>query len=255
MRPLSVVITTNNEEPNIGRTLAAVAFADEILVVDSFSTDRTVAIAREHGATVMERAYTGPADQKNWAIPRATHEWILLLDADEVVTPELAREITTLLAAPRIDKEAYWISRDNFFLGQPIRFSGWQNDRVIRFFHRDKARYRPVQVHEEIDTDGLQVGQLQGRLLHYTYRSLAHFLAKMERYADWSARDHAPRTGTITLYHLWIKPAFRFFKHFVWQQGFRDGRAGFMVSKIMAWGVFLRYAKLIEIRKNENHEN
>ncbi len=251
MHPLSVIITTNNEALNIGRAIDSVAFANDILVVDSFSTDDTVSIAKSKGARVEERAYQGPADQKNWAIPRAKHEWILLLDADEAATPELKTEIEQLLNSEEIPNDVYWIYRNNYFLGQQIRYSGWQNDKVVRFFHRDKGRYNTVQVHEEIVTDGLRVSSLKGRLDHYTYRDLDHFLDKMRRYANWSAQDYAARTGKIGLYHLWFKPAFRFFKHYILKQGFRDGYAGFIVSKIMAWGVFLRYTKLLEIRKNQ----
>ncbi len=245
---VSVIITTFNEEVSIERALASVAWADDILVVDSFSTDETVNIAQAYGARVEQRTYQGPADQKNWAIPQAKHEWILLLDADEEVTPELEAEVKGWIEKDEIPFDVAWIGRDNFFLGQPIRYSGWQGDKVVRFFHRDKARYDDVQVHEEIVTTGLRVTTLQARLQHYTYRDLDHFLDKMRRYAAWSAQDHAGRTPRVTLYHLWLKPTFRFFKHYILQQGFRDGKAGFMVSAIMAWGVFLRYAKLKELR-------
>ncbi|MCB0638472.1 MAG: glycosyltransferase family 2 protein [Lewinella sp.] len=251
MRPLSVIITTFNEADNLPRALASVAWADDILVVDSFSTDGTPDIARAHGARLLQRTYTGPADQKNWAIPQAAHEWILLLDADEAATPALRIDIQQFLAADTIPFDAAWIGRNNHFLGQRIRYSGWQGDAVIRFFHRDKARYREVQVHEEIATEGLIVSRLQGRLEHFTYRSLDHFLDKMRRYARWSAQDHAARTPRVTFFHLYLKPAFRFFKHYILQQGFRDGKAGLVVSAIMAWGVFLRYAYLLEERNGE----
>lgn len=251
-QPLSVIITTFNEEENVGRALASVAWADDILVVDSFSTDETVAIAESCGARVLQRAYEGPTDQKNWAIPQAQHEWILLLDADEEVTEALHTEVEQWLMKDTIPFDAAWIGRNNFFFGQPIRYSGWQNDRVVRFFHRDKARYEEVQVHEEIDTTELEVVQLKERLNHYTYRDLDHFLDKMRRYATWSAQDHAARTPKVTLFHLWIKPVFRFFKHYIAKQGFRDGQAGFIVSVIMAWGVFLRYAKLKEQRSSSS---
>jgi glycosyltransferase involved in cell wall biosynthesis len=244
--PLSIIVTTFNEADNIGRCLTSVqGLSDDVLVVDSFSTDATVAIARAHGARVTQRAYQGPAEQKNWAIPQARHEWVLLLDADEALTPELQDELTQLLAHDTPPTAAaYWIGRNNYFLGQRIRFSGWQGDRVVRFFHRDHARYPDVQVHEEIITEGLETGTLRGRLEHYTFRNLDHYLDKTRRYARWSAQDHAARTPRVGYYHLCAKPIFRFFKHFIIQQGFRDGKVGFIVSAIMAWGVFLRYAYL-----------
>lgn len=241
---LSIIVTTHNEADNIARCLNSIStISNDVMVVDSFSTDETVAIAEECGAKVVQRAYQGPADQKNWAIPQAKNEWVLLLDADEVASPELVAEITTLLNQDNPPaSEVYWISRNNHFLGQPVRYSGWQGDKVVRFFLRDKARYTNLQVHEEIITDGLKVGYLTGRLDHYTFRNLDHYLDKTRRYARWSAQDHASSTAKVGYYELLLKPLFRFFKHFVIQQGFRDGKVGFIVSAIMAWGVFLRYA-------------
>ncbi len=246
---LSVIITTFNEAENIARCLESVVdIATDILIVDSFSTDNTIEIASSYPhVRIEERVYKGPADQKNWAIPQAQHEWILLLDADEVATPALQKEITQMLQQPtEPEADAYWIGRDNFFMGQQIRYSGWQGDRVVRFFHRDRARYDAVQVHEEIVTDGLNVAELTARLEHYTFRNLEHYLDKTRRYARWSAQDHAAKTPKVTYFHLLLKPLFRFWKHFVIQQGFRDGKVGFIVSAIMAWGVFLRYAYLHE---------
>lgn len=250
-RSLSVIITTHNEAENIGRALKSIqGWVDDILVVDSFSTDDTLHIATSFGVRIAQRKYTGPADQKNWAIPQAKHEWILLLDADEVVTLELKNEIQQLLNHPEpIPKDVYWIRRNNFFLGEAVRFSGWQGDKVVRFFHREKARYNTVQVHEEIIIAGLKVGILDGRLEHYTFRSLDHYLDKTRRYAQWSAKDHSVNTPKVGLFHLWAKPMFRFFKHFIIQQGFRDGKVGFIVSAVMAWGVFLRYVYMKEGRK------
>lgn len=249
--PLSIIITTNNEALNIERALASVQWADDWLVVDSFSTDNTVELAEAMGARVMQRAYKGPADQKNWAIPQAKYEWILLLDADEEVPATLAKEIQGWLAQESpLPFDACWIKRNNYFLGQRVRYSGWQGDKVVRFFHRDRARYDDVQVHEEIVTEGLRVRTLGQSMDHYTFRSLDHFLDKTRRYARWSAQDHAARTPRVTMFHLLVKPAFRFFKHFFLQQGFRDGRVGLIVSAIMAWGVFLRYCYLKELRES-----
>lgn len=246
MQALTAIVTTYNEAHHITEVLQSLSWADEILVVDSFSTDNTVELARPLATQVVQRAYQGPADQKNWAIPQATHPWVLLLDADERVTDELREEVQTWLRQPDIPYDVFWIGRRNFFLGREIRYSGWQGDKVVRFFRRDAARYNDKQVHEEVITDGLRVGQLKHRLLHYTYRDIAHFLAKMDRYARWSAQDYAAQTPRVTYFHLLAKPIFRFFKHFVLQGGVRDGRAGLVVSVIMAWGVFLRYLYLMD---------
>lgn len=240
MQQLSVIITTYNEIDNIRPVLENIQWADEIIVVDSFSTDGTADAAKAMGATVYERAYSGPADQKNWAIQQVSHDWILLLDADERITPELQAEIQGYLQQPNIDMDAFWIGRLNHFMGKKIRYSGWQGDAVVRFFNK-KCRYNDKQVHEEIETNGIRVSKLQHKMLHYTFKDIDHFLDKMRRYAKWSAQDHSKKDKKVSYFHLWGKPLFRFVKHFFIQKGFLDGKEGFIVSSIMAWGVFLRY--------------
>jgi len=248
MRQLSVIITTFNEASNIEVCLESVKWADEIMIVDSYSTDETVAISQQYTSNILQRKYTGPADQKNWAIPQATHDWVLILDADEQVTPKLKNEIQTILQS-NPSKDAYWIPRQSFFMGKKIRYSGWQGDAVIRLLQKNKCRYNQQQVHEEIITEGINVGHLKNKLNPFTYKNLNHYLAKVERYAEWSAKDHLKKTKKITLYHLWIKPLFRFIKHYFFQLGFLDGKVGFIISAIMAWSVFLRYSKMVDLKK------
>ena len=243
---LSVILTTFNEEHNIEQVLKSVDWADEIIIVDSFSKDRTTDLAKVHTNKIYERAYSGPADQKNWAIPQATHEWVLILDADERVTPELKTEIVRQINMVDNPHDAFWISRQNYFLGGKINYSGWQNDAVIRLIRRDKCRYNNKQVHEEIETTGITVGQIKQPLEHYTFKDTGHFLEKMQRYALWSAQDHRDRTARVGWFHLLVKPFFRFIKHFFIQKGFLDGKKGFIISAIMAWGVFLRYLHMME---------
>lgn len=249
MRKISLIIPTFNEADNIEAVIDSANWVDEVIVVDSFSTDQTTDLAKAKGAKVLERTYTGPADQKNWAIPQASHQWVLILDADERVTPALKTEIQDWLKADEIPYDAFWIPRQNYFMGQKINYSGWQGDAVIRFFQRDKCRYDQKQVHEEIQTEGIQVSRLQSKMEHYTFKDLDHFLDKMRRYAHWSAKDHLHKTPKIGWKHLYIKPAFRIFKHFVLQQGFRDGKVGFIISVIMAWGVFLRYVYIRQMQQ------
>lgn len=251
---ITVIIPTCNEEVHMEELLSSVQWAAEILVVDSFSTDNTVAIARQYGAKVLQREYLNSANQKNWAIPQASHDWILLIDADERPTPELIQEVQHLAINPsQKDTVAYWINRNNFFMGQQVTYSGWQNDAVIRFFRKDQCRYEEKHVHAEILAKG-NVDTLKGKLDHYTHRSTQHFLAKMERYAQWSAEDHYQKTPTVGFFHLAIKPLFRFFKHYILKRGFLDGRIGFIVSSIMAWGVFLRYIKIKEIQLEKKNK-
>ena len=252
MRKISLIVPSFNEEHNIEGVLDSAAWVDEIIVVDSFSTDKTVELAKAKGARVLQRTYKGPADQKNWAIPQASYEWVLLLDADERITPALQKEIQDWLSAEDIPYDAFWIGRQNYFMGQKVNYSGWQGDAVIRFFKRDHCRYDDKQVHEEIQTEGIRVSRLKYKMDHFTYKDLDHFLDKMRRYAKWSAQDHAQKTPRVTWGHLVIKPLFRVFKHFILQRGFLDGKTGFIISVIMAWGVFLRYVYIREeLKKNK----
>lgn len=246
---ISVIITTFNEAEHIGAALQSVAWADEKLVIDSFSTDQTSEIAQKMGAAVLHRKYSGPADQKNWAIPKASHDWVLILDADERVTPELADEIKAVLEK-NPSEDAFWIRRQSWFMGRKIRYSGWQNDKVLRLVRRDRCRYDDKQVHEEIESSGLKVGQLSAKMEHFTFKNLQHFIDKTQRYARWSAIDHASKTKKVTYFHLFLKPLFRFFQHFILKKGFLDGKSGFLISVFAAWGVFLRYAYLLEQKKD-----
>lgn len=250
--PISILITTFNEENNLIDLLPSLVWADEILIVDSFSTDQTVIVAKQMACRVVQRVYQGPADQKNWAIPQLKHPWVLILDADERLSEELISEIKTLVLSPNTLYDGFWIHRQNYFMGKKIRYSGWQGDAVIRLIQRDNCRYNNKQVHEEIEQYEKKIGKLQASLDHYTYKDLQHFMAKMERYATWSAQDYLYKTPKVTLYHLGVKPFFRFINHFILKKGFLDGTVGFIISSIMAWGVFMRYAKIKEILNNKS---
>lgn len=249
--PITVLIPTLDEAENLAQLLPLLDWAAEILVVDSISRDATAEVALAHGARVIYRQYTTPAEQKNWAIPQAQHEWLLILDADERPTAGLIEEVKHFLdyEAANSAYDGFWIRRSNYFLHQRIRYSGWQGDAVIRLIRRDRCRYEQKRVHEEIEHHGRHIGMLKQQMKHYTYKSLDHFLAKMQRYATWAAEDYAPKVRRVGLWHLWVKPFFRFCKHYFIQGGILDGRAGFIVSSLMAWGVFLRYAKLLELRR------
>ncbi len=251
MTRLSVIIPTFNEETHIEAALRSVAWADERIVVDSGSTDRTVDLAEQEGATVLYHEYENPAAQKNWAIPQATYDVILLLDADERVTPKLQQEIRAILEKG-MNKAAYWIPRKSFFMGRWIRYSGWQNDAVIRLIKKAECRYPDVQVHEEIETSG-EVGRLKHPLEHYTYRGLSDYLNKIDRYTTWGAQDRFPRTGKITLYHLALKPKFRFIRSYLLKGGILDGKAGFVIACLSAYTVFLRSLKIWRMQEEEKH--
>jgi glycosyltransferase involved in cell wall biosynthesis len=245
-------VTSFNEEVNIKECLESIAFADEVLLVDSFSNDRTLEYARQvPGVRVLQREYFGSAAQKNWAMDQTAHPWILIVDADERVTPGLAREILDLLErGPRADY--YSIRRRNLFLDRLIRHSGWSTDKVVRLLRRGSARYPRRRVHADIRPEG-PAPTLDNPLLHYTFRSLGQYLEKLHRYAEWGAAD-AYRKGTRPgAVQLFFRPVWRFLRMYVFQAGFLDGRHGLVLCTLQAYGVFLKWAKLWEWRRFEKN--
>lgn len=248
MEKLTALIPTGNEIHNIEEVIASVDFADEIMVVDSFSTDGTYEKAQTLADVVLQRKFDYPSSQKNWAIPQAKHQWILLVDADERVTPELKQEILEVLKNPSNDTVGYWIGRQNYFMGKPINHSGWKNDKVIRLFKRDECRYNNKRVHEEITSDG-NIGKLNSRFLHYTYTSFDNHIEKVNKYAWWRALDYNEKVDKITAYHFIVKPFWGFFKHYLLQSGFRDGVPGLTIAFLRSYSIFTRYLKIWLLRK------
>lgn len=248
MEKLTAIIPTFNEEHNIVDAIKSIDFADEILIVDSFSTDKTLELAKPISTKIIQREYENSASQKNWAIPKAKHEWILLLDADERVTPELKEEvINTLKSNP--SESGFWMYRMNHFMGKRVYFSGWRGDKVIRLFKRDECRYEPLHVHAEIIADG-KVGWMKNKLWHNTFISREAFHNKLVRYAKWQAKDYDKKTKCITPFHTIVKPIVRFLKHYIIQLGILDGRVGFIISVYQGNAVRMRYQYLRELRRN-----
>ena len=246
---LTLIVPTFNEEEVLTRCLeSAIDLVDEILVVDSFSTDGTLEMAKKFNAKIIQREYENSASQKNWAIPQALNSWILLLDADEWLTNELHDEISLIISERTEPIESgFWIYRSNHFLGKRVRFSGWQGDKVIRFFKRDECAYESQSVHSEIVTKG-KLSTLNSRMNHDTFKGIPAWENKLIRYADWQANDYHKRMGEVTVFHTLVKPAYRFIKHFILSGGFLDGYVGYRISKYAAWSVSLRYQKVLEIR-------
>lgn len=245
MEKISAIIPTFNEEDNILDAIESVSWADEILVVDSFSEDKTVEIAKSKNARVIQRAYENSASQKNWAIPQASYFWIFLLDADERCTESLQKEIReTIDLNEGID--AYWIKRENYFMGKKVKYSGWGNDKVIRLFKRDTCKYENKSVHAEIVTKG-RVSKLKEVIKHNTYKNMSHYFAKIDRYSTYAAKDLVKKHSRVSLYHLWFKPSWRFFKHYVLNLGILDGKVGYIISRMSAIDVFLRFTKVKEL--------
>jgi glycosyltransferase involved in cell wall biosynthesis len=239
---LTVLVPTFNEEGNIRACLEAVKWADEIFIVDSYSTDRTLEIAREYTDRIVQHEYVNSAAQKNWAIPQARHPWVLIVDADERVTPALRDEILQILIS-NSPCAGYTIYRQNHFMGKPIRFCGWQRDRVLRLFKRDAGRYEDKEVHANIILNG-STSLLKNKLLHFTFTSFEQYMKKFDRYTAWAAGDRSKRTPRVRWHHLALRPAWRFLRQYILQLGFLDGMAGFIICTLAAYSVFLKYAKL-----------
>jgi len=245
---ISAVVITHNEEAKIEAALLSLAgIAAEIIVVDSHSTDRTVKLARKHTDRIFERNWTNFSDQKNYGDGLAVHPWILSLDADERLSPELRAEI-----GARLDDEpdcgAFSMPRKVYYLGRWIKHSGWYPDRKVRLFRKDRARWEGAYIHESLVVVG-EVRKLKGDIHHYTYKNIADHLGRMNRFSDLGAQKLYAEKKKCRWYHLLLQPFGRFVKSYVLKRGFLDGFAGMVVSVLNGYGIFIRYAKLREIWK------
>ncbi|MGB0883762.1 MAG: glycosyltransferase family 2 protein [Flavobacteriales bacterium] len=250
-RALTAIIPTYNEELNLAQAIESVLWADEVIIVDSFSTDSTVEIAKSYPkCTVVQHEYEHSAAQKNWIIPQAKHEWILLLDADEWIEADLIKEIQTVLEQDSIEEKGFWMNRLNKFMGKWVHYSGWQNDAVVRLFHREYSVYENKRVHAEVLCEG-KIGRLKHKIKHNTYKDFSTYLKKLDTYSNWKAYDKAPKTKSVGFFHLIIKPFFRFFKHYVLKLGFLDGKVGFIIAGLNGYDVFIRAVKIWRIKSGE----
>lgn len=245
LREISVIVTTRDEAANLPRCLQSARGFGEVIVVDSFSGDATVEVARAANATVFQRPYRSPSDQKNWAASRAQHDWLLVLDADEWLDDALRDEISVLgTGGPR----GFWIYRRSEYLGRPILGCGWQRDKVLRLYDRRHARYGDALVHEEVVVDG-DAGKLRARLRHRPYRDVAHHLEKIDAYTARGARQAVERGLQAPWLHLLLHPPFRFIRMYFLQLGFRDGYPGLVLCLLSSAGVFLKYARAWELKR------
>jgi glycosyltransferase involved in cell wall biosynthesis len=225
MPPLSVVIIARDEADRLPEAIASVAFADEVLVLDSGSRDGTQAVARGLGARVIETDWPGHVAQKNRALGEARHPWVLSIDADERVSPALASSIAEALAREPV-VAGFELARRNHWLGKPMRAGGWYPDRRLRLARRDAARWVGVDPHDRLEVDG-PTARLAGDLLHHPYRDLGEHLATIDRY---TRRFAEVSTARARWWDLVFRPPWRFVRGYLLQAGFLDGRAGLTVA-------------------------
>ncbi len=246
MARISALVLTHNSETLLDACLASARWVDEIVVVDDNSTDRSREIAAGYGARIFSRTLDTFSAQRNFALAQCTGDWILNLDADEQVTPELRDELQAVPANPGAFT-AYRMPRKNHLCGQWIRGCGWYPDLGVRFYRRDGAYYTGV-VHEGLHVDG-PVGTMRGAIIHHTYTSIDQFVEKMNRYSSMSAREKYQEGRRASVAKMLLDPPFMFLKHYLLQHGFADGMGGLLVSILYAYYTFLKHSKLYSLAR------
>jgi len=247
---LTAIIPTFNEAKNITEVIQNLSFADEILVIDSYSTDNTAQLALKENIKFMQRKFDDFSTQKNFAIQQAKNDWIFILDADERVSEELKKEIIDKIQHPN-NYDGFWVPRKNFFLKKEVKYSGWQNDKVLRLFHKKKCLYNGKLVHEEIKCKG-KVGYLKNHIIHYTYENYDDYVNKIKKYSSLKAKELFRKKVKPGFFYNYIKPAYRFIYHYFITFGFLDGKTGWTIAKINAIGMKERYRKLKELYEDEH---
>ncbi len=254
--PFTVCIITYNEELTLGAALECVGFADEIVVVDSHSTDGTRAVAaafrsvsrggKEVVPHVLERDWPGHVEQKNYAMDAASHDWVLSLDADERISPELRREVEVVLRADSPSADGYSMPRRTHYLGRWIRSGGWYPDRKLRLFRKSRGRWGGINPHDRVEFDG-KVKKLRGDIDHYSYVDMAHHIRTMNIFTDIAADQKVRRNVRWSVARMLLQPPAKFLKMYFYERAFRDGMPGLLISGLGAFYVFLKYAKLWEL--------
>lgn len=255
MIKLSVLIITYNEEANIARCLDSVQeIADEIVIIDSQSKDKTVEISLSKGARVVQKPFENFVKQRNNANEAASNDYILTIDADEVLTPELIQSIKDI--KNNWEYDMYEINRLNNYCGQWIKHCGWYPEWRPRIFDRRKAKWVGLLVHEMLELDpSATKSQIKGHLLHYSYNSISEHIQRLNRYSDLTAQESFIRKKKSNLFKIWFNPKLRFFRDFIIKGGFRDGYYGYVICKISALTTFLKYSKLKDLYAQEELNN
>jgi glycosyltransferase involved in cell wall biosynthesis len=250
-RRLSGVLITFNEERKVAGALKSLAaVCDDLVVVDSFSTDATPRICRQYTTRFVQREWEGYLGQKQYATDLAEYDWVLSLDADEKLSRGLMREIERWKRRSREVRSGYLIPRMAYFMGRWIRHTTWYPDRQLRLFRRSAGRWAGGRVHERFRVEG-EIGRLREHIYHYTYASLAEYLDQLQRFSSLAAEDSRDRGGRVGLWRLALAPPAIFLKNYLLRAGFLEGGAGFLISAMAATSTFFKYAKLWEMRSLE----
>ena len=253
MTKLSVVIVTYNEEKNIARCINSVnQIADEVIVVDSHSIDKTKEIAIGLGAKVIEHSFEGHIQQKNFALQQANHSWVLSLDADEALSEKLKNKIQEIKNNPAAD--GYTMNRLTYYCGRWIKHTGWYPDKKLRLVRKELAQWGGINPHDRLELiSSKNIKHINADILHYSYYSLFDHLYQLDKFTQISANELYKAKIKPNFWHFFIKPIHKFLNHYIYKAGFLDGYEGFQISIISAYGVFLKYAKLREMYKNNQN--
>jgi glycosyltransferase involved in cell wall biosynthesis len=239
---ISALAITLNEAENIDAFVESLWFADEIIIIDSFSTDNTLDIAAKHKKVrVIQREFDNFSNQKNFAIAQAAHEWLVFFDPDEAISQALANEILEVI--PKKNAVAYFVKRQFHFMGKAIKYSGTQSDWIVRVFHKDYNKYNGNLVHEVIETKGA-IAKLKNTVPHYSYTDFDSYTAKLHQYSALQAQMLFEKGKRPTLFHFLFRPWYRFWHQYIIRLGFLDGKEGFILTYISAFSVFKRYLNL-----------
>ncbi len=246
MYKFSVAIITKNEEKNIGRCLESVKWADEIVIVDSGSTDKTLKICRKYNCKIIESEWLGFGKTKKFAVDSATNNWILSIDADEEVTPDLKKKILEILDNPKFN--GYKIKRKSFYINKWINHCGWNKEYKLRLFNKQFGNFNEQMVHESVKLNG-KIAKINKILKHYTYPNISSHLQKIDRYSKLFATELFKNGKKTSIFMAILKGKIKFLQMYFLQLGFLDGKEGFILSLNSAYGVYLKYLKLWEMNK------
>jgi glycosyltransferase involved in cell wall biosynthesis len=239
---ITALAITYNEEDNVKRYVESLSFADEIIFVDSQSTDKTVSIAEELNVTVIQRKFDDFSNQRNFAIEKASNDWIVFFDLDEIISKELEKEIITTLENPK-DRVAFFIKRNFYFMGKLIKYGGWQNDKAIRLFNKKYCSYNGNLVHELVQSTG-KTAILKNKLNHFSYKNFDNYNDKLNLYSKLQAENLYKLKKRPNLYHFFIRPTYRFLWQYIFRMGILDGKVGFILAYVHSFSVFKRYLQL-----------